>query len=375
MLQKALVLVLGLAGIAGCAGCNTSSHYVYATIPAVSQIAVYREDPYSGTLTELSGTPYTVGDGAHSVVIDPAGKFLYVANPGQGENDISRFAIASNGYLTEIQPRTPVGTNGNASQPSLLVMDPAGTYLYAMNTGSSNISVFSIDSSSGVLTPIGSPVSLGQLTPLNMRLTPSGSFLYVSVAGGQPGTANGTILGFSVNAGVLTSLNPPLTSSFGVNPNGLVIDPSGSYLYAANTQSNAISIFAISAPNTPLGSLTQVQGSPLSTSPYNDPTFLLVDPKGLYLYVANQGSNNVAVYSIDPTTGLPVALTTSTSVFAFATEGSPSFLVEDPNGSSLFVGNQGNGAGIQAFGVNSGNLNPLFTYGVGNTPSSIAVTQ
>ena len=100
-----------------------------------------------------------------------------------------------------------------------------------------------------------------------------------------------------------------------------------------------------------------------------------MDPKGLYLYVANQGSNNVAVYSIDPTTGLPVALTTSTSVFAFATEGSPSFLVEDPNGSSLFVGNQGNGAGIQAFGVNSGNLNPLFTYGVGNTPSSIAVTQ
>jgi 6-phosphogluconolactonase (cycloisomerase 2 family) len=91
--------------------------------------------------------------------------------------------------------------------------------------------------------------------------------------------------------------------------------------------------------------------------------------------VANQGSNNVAVYSISSTTGLPVALTTSTSAFAFTTEGSPSFLVEDPNGNYLFVGNQGNGAGIQAFGVNSGNLNPLFTYGVGNTPSSIAVTQ
>jgi hypothetical protein len=48
-------------------------------------------------------------------------------------------------------------------------------------------------------------------------------------------------------------------------------------------------------------------------------------------------------------------------------------LVEDPNGNYLFVGNQGGAAGIQAFGVNSGNLNPLITYGVGNTPSSIAV--
>src|ERR1700690_2956794 len=181
MLQKALVLVFALAGIAGCVGCNTTSHYVYASLPAVSQLAVYREDPYSGTLTELSGTPYTVGDGAHSLVIHPSGKFLYVANPGQGKNAHSLFDIASNGYLTEIPPRTPVGTNGDASQPSLLVMDPAGAYLYAMNTGSSNISVFSIDSGSGALTLIGSRVSLGGLTPLNMRLTPSGSFLYVIV--------------------------------------------------------------------------------------------------------------------------------------------------------------------------------------------------
>jgi len=375
MLQKALVLVFVVAGIAGCMGCSTSSHYVYATLPAVSQLAVYREDPYSGTLTELSGTPYTVGDGAHSVVVHPSGKFLYVANPGQGENDISLFNIASNGYLTEVPPRTPVGTNGNASQPTLLVMDPAGNYLYVMNAGSSNISVFSTDSSSGALAPIvGSPFSVGGLTPLNMLLTPSGSLLYVSVAGGQPGSANGSIEGFSVNAGALQPLSPPLTSSFGVNPNGLGIDPTGSYLYAANTQSNAITIFAIGAPNTLPGSLTQVQGSPLADI-YNDPFFVLLDPKGQFLYVANQGSNNVAVYSISPTTGLPVALTTSTSAFAFTTEGSPSFLAEDPNGNYLFVGNQGNGAGVQAFGVNSGNLNPLFTYGVGNTPSSIAVTQ
>jgi|HubBroStandDraft_4_1064222.scaffolds.fasta_scaffold42241_1 6-phosphogluconolactonase (cycloisomerase 2 family) len=374
MLQKALVLVFVLAGIAGCMGCSSSSHYVYATLPAASELAVYREDPYSGTLTELSGTPYTVGDGAQSVVIHPSGKFLFVANPGQGENDISLFDIATNGYLTEIPPRTPVGTNGNASQPSLLVMDTAGSYLYVMNSGSSNISVFSIDSSNGALTPVGSPVPLGGLTPLNMRLTPSGSFLYVSVAGGQVGTANGSILGFSVNAGVLQSLSPPLTSAEGFNPNGLEIDPSGSYLYVANTQVNSISIFAISAPNTPPGSLSQVQGSPLSTGPYNGPSSLLIDSKGKYLYVANQGSNNVAVYSLN-SSGLPVALTTSTSAFAFTTESNPSFLAEDPNGNYMFVGNQGTGAGIQAFGVNSGNLNPLFTYGVGNTPSSIAITQ
>jgi 6-phosphogluconolactonase len=375
MLQKALVLVLVLAATAGWVGCTSSSHFVYATLPSTSQLAVYREDPFSGTLTELSGTPYTVGDGAHSVVIHPSGKFLYVANPGQLEDDISLFNIASNGTLAEVAPRTSIGSD--ATQPAFLLMDSAGDFLYVMNTRSDNISVFSIDSSNGALTQIPeSPFSLGGLTPLNMRLTPSGDFLYVSVAGGQPaGGQNagiGSIEGFSVNAGVLTSLPFPynLVNAEGANPNGLAIDPSGSYLYVANTGSNSISIFAISANNTPPGSLTEVQESPLDDI-YNDPFSLLLDSKGQYLYVANQGSNNVAVYSIS--NGLPVALTTSTSAFAFTTESSPSFLVEDPNGNYLFVGNQGGGAGIQAFGVSSGNLNPLITYGVGNTPSSIAV--
>jgi|HubBroStandDraft_1064217.scaffolds.fasta_scaffold10191_5 6-phosphogluconolactonase len=381
MLQKALILVFAVGGIAGCVGCSTTSHYVYATLPAGNELAVYREDPYSGTLTELAGTPYTVGDGAQSVVVHPSGKFLYVANPGQNENDISLFDILSNGYVNEIPPRTTVAVNGNGTpgggaQPKLLVMDPAGNYLYVMNTASDNISVFSIDSGTGALTQLPtSPTSLSGLTPLNMALTPSSDFLYVSVAGGQIGTSYGSIIGFSVSSGALQLLNPPLTSANGFNPNGLVIDPSGNHLYVANTQSNSISIFAISPPNTPPGTLQQVIGSPLENTNYTDPFALLLDSKGQYLYVANQGSNNVAVYTIDPTTGLPTALTTSTSAGAFTTEGSPSFLVEDPNGNYLFVGNQGSSAGIQAFGVNSGNLNPLLTYGVGNTPSSIAVVQ
>ena len=33
-------------------------------------------------------------------------------------------------------------------------MDPAGSYLYVANTGSNNISVFSIDSSTGALTQL-----------------------------------------------------------------------------------------------------------------------------------------------------------------------------------------------------------------------------
>jgi len=368
MLQKALVLVFVVASIASCMGCGqTTSHYVYATIPAADQVIAYREDPYSGVLNEIEGSPYPVGDGARSAVLHPSGKFLYVANPGQEENDISLFTIASNnGTLTEVLPRTSVAPY--ASLPQVLVMDPAGGFLYVMNTQSDNISVFSIDSSNGALTQLPSSPTLITSTPLNMQLTPSGKFLYVTTSGGQVGN-EGSILGFSVDAGVLTSLGAPFPSD-GINPNGLAIDPSGTYLYAANTSSASISIFTIGSS----GALSEVPSSPIADT-YTAPANLILDPTGTYLYVANQGSNNVAVYSISSSTGLPTVLTSSTTTGAFSTEGNPSFLASDPNGEFLFVGNQGSSAGIEAFEVSSGDLTEIYTYGVGNTPSSIVVLK
>jgi 6-phosphogluconolactonase len=360
MLQKALALVWVIASVTSFSGCgSTANHYIYAALPAANQIIAYREDPNSGVLTQIAGSPYTVGDGAVSLALHPSGKFLYAANPGQNENDISLFTIASNGVLTEVFPRTSIAPD--ASEPRLLLMDPAGAFLYVANAGSSNISVFSIDNGSGALTQIvGSPFSIRGLSPLNMQLTPSGNFLYVSAAS-QP---LGVIVGFSVNAGTLTLAS--VTPTDGTNPDGLAIDPSGIFLYAANSGSNSVSIFRIDST----GTLKEVQGSPLAVG--SVPVTLLLDPQGKFLYVANQAANNVAAYSIN-SSGLPDILTTSTTTGTFGTESSPAFLVADPSGKYLYIGNQGSSAGIQAFGVSSGNLTALATYGVGNTPSSIVV--
>ena len=356
MLQKALVLVLVIASVAGFVSCgSTSSHFLYATVPAASQLAVFREDPFSGVLTQLDESPYAVGNGAQSVVIHPSGKFLYVANPGQGENDVSLFDINGDGTVTEITPRTTVGT-----LPFILVMDPGGNYLYVANALSNNISVLSIAASTGVLTPIpGSPFAIN-LSPKNMQISPSGDFLYVSA----PSQPTGVIATFSVNAGALTLAG--FTSTADSDPSGLAIDPAGSYLYAANATANSISIYSIGSS----GLLTQVPQSPLA-DPEQHPAALIVDPTGNFLYVANQGSSNIGTYSITAGTGFPVVVTDS----PFGTESQPSFLAEDPNGKYLYVGNQTGSAGIQAFGIASGSLNSIAAYSVGNTPTSIAVLQ
>jgi DNA-binding beta-propeller fold protein YncE len=115
--------------------------------------------------------------------------------------------------------------------------------------------------------------------------------------------------------------------------------------------------------------LSEVPQSPLADN-YKNPVAVTLDPTGSYLYVANQGSNNVATYSI-PSGGFPVVITDS----PFASQGQPSFIAADPNGKYIYVGNQGTSAGIQAFGASSGSLNSIATYSVGNTPTSIAVLE
>jgi len=360
MLKKAAALFLVCAGIAICVSCgSTSSRYLYASIPASNEIVAYREDPNSGVLTQLVGSPISAGQAVQSIVIHPSGKFLYAAN--SGESDISLFTISSLGALTEVTPRTSVTPDGTA--PTLLAMDSAGGFLYAANVGSNNISVFSIASSTGALTPVGTPFPIG-MTPINMRLSPSGGVLYIT----GEGQTTGFIEAFAVNQGVPAVVaGSPFTT--GNSPVGLEIAPGGGFLYTANTVDSSISEFTINAD----GSLSQISGSPIGEPAQNSgPTALLIDKSGTYVYVANQASSGLGAYSIG-SDGTLTLLTLS----PFTTGAGPSFIASDAGGKYLFVGNKSqSGSAIQSFSLDAstGALTSVATYPVAGSPTSIAIT-
>src|SRR5580658_104761 len=349
MLKKAAALFLVCASTAICVSCGpTTSRYLYAAIPTSDEIVAFREDPNSGILTELAVSPITAGPAVQSLVIHPSNKFLYAANAGEG--DVSLFAISGNGTLAEQGTRTPVGTD-----PTMLAMDSAGAYLYVANTGEQSISVFSIDATSGDLTAV--PQISGQataqlgITPVNLQLSPSGTFLYVTGAGAQ-----GYIEVFGVSKGVLTPLSPISFYITGTNPYGLAITPNGGFLYTANNVDNSISEFTITT-----GALSQFPNSPIGQQTgYSGPVALLIDKSGSYLYVANQGTTNVAGYSIGSTTGALTLLTSS----PFATGANPSTLAMDAGGNYLFVGNQKSPFAIQSFNLatSTGELTSVHSY-------------
>ena len=354
MVKRAAALLLVCASMAVWFGCSTSSsnRYVYAAIPSSNQIAAFREDPNAGALTQLAGSPITAGSAVTAIVVHPSKKFLYAANSGSGT--ISLFTIASGGGLTEVTPQTDAGT-----APTQLTMDPGGNFLYVANIGSNDIFAFSIDQSSGVLTQVGARFAIG-LTPLNMKLSPSGSVLYVTNAGNP-----GFIQAFPVNQGVIGP-TPIAGSPFttGNQPVGMAIAPGGGFLYTTDTTTASISEYAIQAD----GSLSQLSNSPVGES-FASPVSLLVDNSGKYLFVANQASTNLAGYSI----GSDGAITLLTGS-PFGTSGGPSVIASDPSGKFLFVGSQG-GSTIQSFSLDgsTGILTSVATYSSGAT-NSIAVT-
>jgi len=355
MLKKAAALFLVGAGLASWVGCgSTSSRYLYASIPAANEIVAFREDPNSGVLTQLVGSPITAGQAVQVLALHPSGKYLYAAN--SGEDDVSLFTISSSGVLEEVPPRASTGTG-----PTLLTIDAAGAYLYVANSGSFNLSVFSIGSN-GALTAVGNPTPLG-MTPINLALSPAG-ILYITGSSSNGVSSTGIIQAFTLNQGVPTQL-PTEPFYSGTNPYGLAIAPGGGFLYTANNVDDSLSEFTIASG----GALTALAGSPIGET-YSAPVALQINPSGSYMYVADEGSGNLAAFSI----GSDGALTLLTSS-PFGTAAQPATIGMDPSGKYLFVGNQKSPA-IQSFSVDSGDgaLTSVSSYGVTATPTSIVVT-
>jgi 6-phosphogluconolactonase len=360
MLKKTAALFLVCASIAPWIGCgSTSNNYLYAALPTVSEFAAFREDPNSGVLTPLAFSPITAGPGVQAVVMHPSNKFLYAANSAEIPlGDVSLYTISSSGVLTEDPQRTVAGTT-----PSLLAIDSAGAYLYVANTGSKDISVFSIDPKSGTLKAIfqqgGSATAFLGISPLNMALAPSGNVLYVT----GPGVPQGFIEIFTINAGVLTFL-ASVQNGVGAGPYGLAIAPGGASLYTTDTNNGTISEFSIQ----PDGTLTFITSLAVG---YASPLALLIDKTGKFMFVADSGSSKVSGYAVDPTNGGLQVLGNS----PFVTTKNPTVLGMDPSGHHLFVGTQGPGWQVESFTLGGdGSLTEVGVLGIPSVPTSMVIT-
>ncbi len=141
--------------------------------------------------------------------------------------------------------------------------------------------------------------------------------------------SSNTVSGYSIDAttGALTPL-PGSPFIAGSNPFSVALDPSSKFLYVANRLSGNISAYEVNATS---GALSQISGSPFTTG--SEPDSVTVAPSGKFVFVSNQLSDNIWVYSIDSETGALTPINGS----PFPSGHSPVALTMDPLGRFLYV--------------------------------------
>ncbi len=85
--------------------------YLYlANYNASNAVSAYGIDGVTGALAAVAGSPFTAENGVRSVSIDPSGKYAYTANASSGSNNISQYMVGQNGSLTALtSPTTAAG--------------------------------------------------------------------------------------------------------------------------------------------------------------------------------------------------------------------------------------------------------------------------
>jgi 6-phosphogluconolactonase (cycloisomerase 2 family) len=259
------------------------------------------------------------------------GNFVYTNNNPAGlPNTVSALSVGTDGTLTPIAGSPfPTGGTGDGSgfyaTNRALVSDKL---LFASNATSADVSVFTIDSTSGALTAVaGSPFKTGAAAGASaLAATPDGKFLMAANSGAN------TVSVFSVAAdGVLT-----LTSQFPTanTPDAAKVSPDGRFLAVAEPYDNSVvEMFSIAAD----GSLTSVgtfAGSGISFTEVADVDINCANNL-LYASEYNGTGTIVDAYSIG-SEGTLTAI--SGSPFSAAGRFSAAVLLS-PDAKTLFVSN------------------------------------
>jgi 6-phosphogluconolactonase len=289
------------------------SGLLFVTAQANSTVSAFVVNISTGGIS-ANGVSLATGAVPSAIAIAPTINALFVAN--SGSNNVSSYTVNSDGSLTVVSGTAPTGTT-----PMGLAIDPAGKFLFVANQGSSNISVFSISGttlkavpgSPFTTIPVGLSYPNGTL-PVAVAVSASGNFLYVANQ-----LANFVSVFKVGSSGALTASGVPFYLT-GQSPSGLGITPSGGFLYVANAgaNSNDISAFAIcdavvtscTNPNSPDGTLTQVAGSPFPAG--LGPVGIVFDPNFNFAYTVDKGSNTISQFSIGTGDGVLTPLSPPT---------------------------------------------------------------
>jgi len=205
-----------------------------------------------GSLSPLTQLIQHTGTGAnkerqerahvHSAVFSADQHYLFSADLGIDKESVYHFNPGKKEPLSGAKDSMVAVEPG--SGPRHFVFHPAKPYAYLMNELSGTVDAFVYTAATGGLkhfqTISSHPVGYkGAIGSADIHISPNGKFLYAS----NRGDANSIAI-FSIDAAgklLLKGIQPVLGST----PRNFIIDPTGHFLLAANQESDNVMIFSI----------------------------------------------------------------------------------------------------------------------------------
>ena len=419
-------LSTGIAlGVTSCVRSYTVGFlYVTGTVTAQSGnngvITGYKIDHNTGRLADIHGLPVSTG-GANPVraVLVSASRFVYVlnrgvnaagtgncttANPCTGSN-IVQFVVGGNGILT--QQSTVYYSQG--VNPFRLLADSSGNFLFVLDhdapsstacaealgnsyTSCGDVTVFKIDQTTGRLSLVENQAVTSQNCPSGVNapcpltyfpvppnpvdfLLANNSILTLTSASAQssyPYTGGSAVwpYSYSSSTGQLTVSTNGL-QQLGIAQGTAIVQASGDVYVLDNEPLSATIDGETTTVNSQIlpfsvnGGNLQSLGVAIPDAPsLSNPIQLLIESKGKYMYVANQGNNTtgnnpasgVAGYNIFTT---PSYNTTFVVGEPWGAAVEPQCIVEDPSNQFIYEAGLGSSITGRVFDPNSGNLDNM----------------
>jgi len=280
--------------------------------------------------------PYYSDTARNSVFVgaaySPGGTKAYAA--GGGSNIIHTYSANSNGQLTatgDITDGPDVSqypSIGSGAYPAGLSVSPDGATLYVANNLANTVSIINTATN----TFVGS-VPVGQF-PYTTLPTSDGKKVYVSnwgdnsvsvIDAGSRAVVKTIPVGIANTVGKATS-----------HPSAMALSPDG-LLFVSLSNSDAIAVIDTASDTVVRDlSVSPYRNAPLSSSPQG----LAVSPNGQFLYVADAGTDDVSVFSLNGRAG------PERKIGRIPTAWYPTAVVVSPDSGTLFVTNgKGRGAG------------------------------
>ena len=285
-------------------------HHLYACTESrmkgagsVSSFDFIREE---GKL-QLINKRSSVGDNPAYVSVSGTGKYVGVANYTDGSMGL--YPVSGNGALDTMQLWMKYRGHGvdsarqEAPHVHSVVFSPDDKWCYVQDLGLDRVSVHTFDSG------------------MALKIFGRAMIFETDWVPGKPGETH------------------DITTVPGSGPRHLTFHPNGQYAYLLEEMGGSVDVYRYHPENGRLDSLQRIAAHASDTQGPFRSADIHVSPDGRFLYASNRAESNIAIFSIEPSTGL---LTTVGYQPTFGKE--PRNFTLDPSGRWLLVANQDSNA-------------------------------